>query len=93
MARLMRGEGIRAKVVTHSSYTLPLAAHTVTRQFTMAHPVRAWHAPHRHLAEQGLCRELFRNTHASSCGLPGVYGIGGRSVLRTEGGMRWAGSS
>ena len=48
VARLMRGEGIRAKTVkkwratTQSNHRLPVAENTLNRQFTVAHPNRVW---------------------------------------------------
>jgi len=85
VARLMRGEGIRAKVVTHRAIHCPWPPTPSHGQFTMARPVRAWHAPHRHLAGQGLCRELFRNTHASSCGLTRSSRNRGEGQCSTDG--------
>lgn len=48
VARLMRGEGIRAKTVkkwratTQSNPRLPVAENTLNRQFTVAHPNQVW---------------------------------------------------
>jgi len=48
IARLMRVEGIRAKTVkqwratTQSNHRLPVAEHTLNRQFTVEHPNRVW---------------------------------------------------
>ncbi len=48
MARLMRHDGLRAKIVkkwrttTRSSYGLPAAANTLRRQFTVSQPNRVW---------------------------------------------------
>ncbi len=48
VARLKRQEGIRAKTVkkwratTQSNHRLPMATHTLDRQFTVTHPNRVW---------------------------------------------------
>ncbi|MBU6432496.1 MAG: hypothetical protein KJS98_04180 [Nitrospirae bacterium] len=48
IARLMRAEGIRAKIVkkwpatTQSNHRIPVAANRLNRQFTVDHPNRVW---------------------------------------------------